>query len=69
MEELVLETISAVTEVDEKKKNLQSTMENLTPRMRKRLEDKKISELEEFVVEEEVAPVNPVQNFLQKFNF
>ena len=48
---------------------VQSTMENMTPRKRKRLEDKKISELEEFVVEEEVAPVNPVQNFLQKFNF
>ena len=48
---------------------VQSTMENTTPRKRKRLEDKKISELEEFVVEEEVAPVNPVQNFLQKFNF
>ena len=48
---------------------VQSTMEKMTPRKRKRLEDKKISELEEFVVEEEVAPVNPVQNFLQKFNF
>ena len=44
VEELVLETISAVPEVDEKKKkkNLQSTMENLTPRKRKRLEDKKM---------------------------
>ena len=40
MEELVLETISAVTEVDEKKKNLQSSMENMTPRKRKGLEEK-----------------------------
>ena len=39
-EELVLETISAEPEVDEKKKNLQSSMENMTPRKRKGLEEK-----------------------------
>ena len=39
-EELVLETVSAVPEVDEKKKNLQSSMENMTPRKRKGLEEK-----------------------------